>query len=49
MMHDATRKAYERAQELERRAAAGTDNVAYCLRWAAIHRRMADAAVQAGR
>lgn len=49
IMHEATRKAYARAEELERRAKAGTDDVAYCLKWAHIHRTMADAAVRAGR
>lgn len=49
MTSDITRKQYERANELERRAQQGADDVAYCTKWAAIHRRIADAAVSAGR
>lgn len=48
-MTEVTRKQLARAEELERRAATGTDDVAYCLRWAKIHRTIAAAAIAAGR
>lgn len=32
----------ERAEELERRAWNGTDDVAYCVKWSGIHRRLAE-------